>query len=78
MRQLLDLASENTVLKRELAQFRGEAAALRRYLLEVRQILATQLCSPSVSQSPTTHCVRMQVDAMLAEALDPESPWEGR
>jgi len=25
MRQLLDLASENTVLKRELAQVRGEA-----------------------------------------------------
>jgi hypothetical protein len=78
MRQLLDLASENTALKRELAQIRGEAAALKRYLVEVRQILATQLCSPRVSQSPTTHCVRTQVDAMLAEALDPESPWEGR
>ena len=35
MRQLLDLASENTALKRELAQIRGEAAALRRYLVEV-------------------------------------------
>lgn len=78
MRQLLDLASENTALKRELAQIRGEAAALKRYLVEVRQILATQLCSPGVSEGPTTHCVRTQVDAMLVEALDPESPWEGR
>jgi hypothetical protein len=39
MRQLLDLASENTALKRELAQVRGEAAALKRYLVEVHQIL---------------------------------------
>jgi hypothetical protein len=78
MRQLLDLASENTALKRELVQIRGEAAALKRYLVEVRQIWATQLCSPPAAQGPTTHCVLTQVDAMLAEALDPESPWVGR
>ena len=74
MRQLLDLASENIALKRELARIRGEAAALERYLVGVRQILATQLCSPRVSQGPTTQCVRIEVDSMLAEALDPESP----
>jgi hypothetical protein len=78
MRQLLDLASENTALKRELAQVRGEAAALKRYLVEVRQIWATQLCSPRAAEGPTTQCVRTQVDAMLVEVLDPESPGEGR
>jgi hypothetical protein len=78
MLQLLDLARENAALKCELARIRGEAEALKRRLFEVRQALATKPCSPGASPLPTNHCVRIQVDAMLVAALDPESPWEGR
>jgi hypothetical protein len=76
MLQLLDLARENAALKCELARIRGEAEALKRRLVEVRQSWATQLCS--APPGPTNHCVGAQVDAMLAEALEPRSPWEAR
>ena len=78
MLQLLDLAKENAALKRELARIRGEVEALKRRLVEVRQTVATQLCSSSMSPVPIDHCVGAQVDAMLAEALDPRSPREER
>jgi hypothetical protein len=76
MLQLLDLARENAALKRELARIGGEAEALKRRLVEVRQTVATQLCSFGASPVPADHCVGAQVDAVLAEALDPRSPWE--
>ena len=76
MLQLLDLARENAALKCELARIRGEAEALKRRVAEVRRTLATQLCSHSAPRVPTNRCVGAQVDAMLAEALDPRSPWE--
>jgi hypothetical protein len=71
MLQLLDLARENAALKCELARIRGEAEALKRRLVEVRQMLATRSCSQRASSVPATHCVGTRVDAMLAEALDP-------
>ena len=78
MLQLLDLARENAALKRELARIRGETEALKRRLVEVRQTWATRFCSPSASPVPTDHCAGAQVDAMLAEALDPEPSQMGR
>jgi hypothetical protein len=78
MLQLLDLARENAALKRELARMRGEAAVLERRLVEVCQTLATLLCSPSASPVSTDYRVGAQGNAMLAEALDPRSPWEER
>jgi Mg-chelatase subunit ChlI len=78
MLQLLDLARENAALKCELARIRDEAEALKRRLVEVRQILATRRCSPSASPGPIEHCVRAQVDTMLTEARDPGFPWAGR
>ena len=72
MRQLLDLASENTALKRELAQVRGEATELKHYLVEIRQICATRPCSPG--EDPTIRCMRTQIDAVLAEARDLNFP----
>ena len=55
MLQLTDLARENAALKRELARVRGEAETLTRHLVEVRQTLATRLCSPSASPVSTDH-----------------------
>lgn len=78
MLQLLDLARENAALKCELAGIRAEAEALKRHLVEVRQILATRRWSGSASQGTTDRRVRAQADGMLAGAPDPWAAWKGR
>jgi hypothetical protein len=59
MLQLLDLARENTALKRELCRIHAEAAALQRVVAAIRQTWADRICA--------TELCRVQLDALMRE-----------